>query len=176
MNFFCRLTIVIPRLPCLFNMAKAVSSTLVLVNSATSNSVNSFNFTTCAFASNSFPMELVPCSDGRRRTQWPMIDIIPGLPVSSILQCKLKRHKGACPGLLPATGRFEPTFIDTHQASNMIVKVRSLKSRIMTGSFSEYIITSSNEIFIDWESNMVVGIWKLCNSSWETVKSNIIVE
>jgi len=40
----------------------------------------------------------------------------------------------------------------------------------------EDIITSIDKVFIDWESNMVVGIWKLCNSSWETVKSYIIVE
>ena len=43
LNFLCKLTIVIPRLPCLFKMAKAVSSTVVLVNSVTSDSVNSFN-------------------------------------------------------------------------------------------------------------------------------------
>jgi hypothetical protein len=35
------LTIVIPRLPCLFTMAKAVSSTVELVNSVTSESVKS---------------------------------------------------------------------------------------------------------------------------------------
>jgi len=40
----CKLTIVIPRLPCLFKLAKAVSSTVALVNSVTSDSVNSFNF------------------------------------------------------------------------------------------------------------------------------------
>jgi len=44
LNFLCKLTIVIPRLPCLFKMAKAVSSTVVLVNSVNSESVNSFNF------------------------------------------------------------------------------------------------------------------------------------
>jgi len=42
--FLCILTIVIPRLPCLFKMAKAVSSTVVLVNSETSVSDNSFDF------------------------------------------------------------------------------------------------------------------------------------
>jgi len=43
-NFFSKLTIVIPRVPCLFRIAKAVSSTVKLVNSVTSDSVNSFNF------------------------------------------------------------------------------------------------------------------------------------
>jgi len=58
------LTIVIPRLPFRFRMAKAVSSTVELVNSDTSDSVYSFNFAMCAFASKCFPIELVPCSDG----------------------------------------------------------------------------------------------------------------
>jgi len=43
MIFLCRHTIVIPRLPCLIKMAKAVSSTVELVNSVTSDTVNSFN-------------------------------------------------------------------------------------------------------------------------------------
>jgi len=64
------LTIVIPRLPCLFRKAKAVSSTIELVNSVTSDSVNSFNFAMWAFASKCFPIELVPCSDRWRRTWW----------------------------------------------------------------------------------------------------------
>jgi len=51
MNVLCKLTIVIPRLPCLFGMAKAVSSIIELVNSVTSNSVNSFNFAIWALAS-----------------------------------------------------------------------------------------------------------------------------
>jgi hypothetical protein len=42
--FLCKLTIVIPRLPCLFKMVKAVSSTVEVVNSVTSVSDNSFNF------------------------------------------------------------------------------------------------------------------------------------
>jgi hypothetical protein len=44
LNFLCKLTIVIPRLPCLFKMAKAVASTVVLVNSGNSDSVYSFDF------------------------------------------------------------------------------------------------------------------------------------
>jgi len=68
MNLSSEFTIVIPRLPCLFNMASAASATIQLVNSVTSDSVNSFNFAICAFASNCVPIELVPCSDGWRRT------------------------------------------------------------------------------------------------------------
>jgi len=88
LNFICKLTIVIARLPCLFKMAKAVSSTVVLVNSVTSESVNSFNFPMWAFASKCYPIELVPCSDGWRRTWWQTIHMMPGLSVCSIPQCK----------------------------------------------------------------------------------------
>jgi len=66
--FLCELTIRIPRLPCRFNMANTVSSTVELVNSVTSDSVNSFNFAICAFASKCLPIELVTRSDGWRRT------------------------------------------------------------------------------------------------------------
>ena len=86
--FLFILTIVIPRLPCLFTIAKAVSSTVVLVNLVTSLSVHSFNFAMWSFAIKCFPIELVPCSDGWRRTWWQMIHIIPGRPVASIPQCK----------------------------------------------------------------------------------------
>jgi len=44
LNFLCKLSFVIPRLPCHFKMANTVSSTVVLVNSVMSHSVNSFNF------------------------------------------------------------------------------------------------------------------------------------
>jgi len=88
-NMICvsELTIVIPRLPCLFRMVKAVSSTVELVNSVTTDSINSFNFAMWAFASKCFPIELVPCSDGWRRTWWHTIYMIPGLPFSFIPQC-----------------------------------------------------------------------------------------
>jgi len=88
MHFICNLTNVIPKLPFLFNMANAVPSTDVLVNSETSDSVCSFNFALCAFASKCFPMELVPCSDEGRRTWWQKKHMIPGLPVSSLPQYK----------------------------------------------------------------------------------------
>jgi hypothetical protein len=44
MIFVCELTIVIPRLQCLLRMAKAVSSTVELLNSVTSDSVNVLYF------------------------------------------------------------------------------------------------------------------------------------
>jgi len=68
MNFLCKLTIVIPRLPCLFSMAKGVLSTVEVVNSVTSDSVTAVKFVMCAFSSKYFPIQLVPCSDGWRRT------------------------------------------------------------------------------------------------------------
>jgi len=86
--FLSELTIGIPRLPGLFRMSTAVSSTIELVNSVTYDSVNLFNFAIWAFPSKYFPIELVPCSDGWRRTWYQTIHIIPGLPVSSIPQCK----------------------------------------------------------------------------------------
>jgi len=56
MIFLCEHTIVIPRLPCLFRMSKAVPWTVELVNSGTSNSVNLFNFAMWAFASKCSPL------------------------------------------------------------------------------------------------------------------------
>jgi len=40
----------------------------------------------------------------------------------------------------------------------------------------EDIITISNKVYNDCESDMVVRIWKLRNLSWDTSKSYIIVE
>jgi len=65
MNLLCELTIVISQLTCLFSITRAVLSTVELHISVTSDSVNSFNLAICAFASKCFPIELVPCSDGR---------------------------------------------------------------------------------------------------------------
>jgi hypothetical protein len=61
-------TSAILRLACLFRMANAVSSTIQLVNLVTSVSVDSFIFVIRAFASQCFPIELVPRSDGWGRT------------------------------------------------------------------------------------------------------------
>jgi hypothetical protein len=63
-NFNWDLMISIPQRRCLFSIAKAVSSTVDLVNSNTSDFVNSFNFAMSTFANKCFPIELVPCSDG----------------------------------------------------------------------------------------------------------------
>jgi hypothetical protein len=63
MHLLYELTIVIPKLPCFFRMVKAVSSTVKLVNSVISDTVNLFIFVLLAFASKSLPIELVPCSD-----------------------------------------------------------------------------------------------------------------
>jgi len=147
MNFLCELTIVIAQLPCLSSMAKTVSSTVDLVNSETSESVYLFNFAICAFTSKCFPIELVPCSDGWRRTWSHTIHMMAGMPVSLILQCKWNRHKGACLELFQPTCNFEPTFIQVHPAWNVMNKERMLNSRIKTYSLLEHIITSSNEAF-----------------------------
>jgi len=158
---FCERTTVIARLHCLFSIGKAVSSTIELVNSVTSNYINLFNFAMWAFASKWFPIEVVPCSDGWRRTWWQIVCMIPGLPVSPILQWKYNHHEDACLALFEA---------------KMICKVRSLKSLIKTRSLLEEIITSSNEVYKDFQSHMPVGIWKLCNPTWETAKSYLIVK
>jgi hypothetical protein len=60
--FHCQLTIVIPWLSCIFRMTNTVSSTVELVNSVTSESINSFNYVRWALASKCFPIELVPQS------------------------------------------------------------------------------------------------------------------
>jgi len=149
-------------------MATAVSSTVELVNSVTSDCVNSFNFAMWAFASKCFPIELVPCSDGWQRTWWQTIQMMSGLPVSSILQCKQNRHDGTCLELFQAIGRFHPSFIEAHQASKMICNVSSLKSRIKTRSFLEEIITLSNVVFKDFVSDMAVEIRMLGIPTRET--------
>ena len=168
----CELTIVIPRHPCLLRMANAVSLTVEQVNSVTSDPVNLFTFVMWAVANKCFPIELVPCSDGWQRTQWQMIHMMPRLAVSSIQQCEDNRHEGACWALFQALGRFESTYIQAHQASNMICKVRSLKSRIKKGLFLKEIITSSNEVFKDVESDMVVWNRQLGDPTWRNAESN----
>jgi len=91
--------------------------------------------------------------------------MMPGLPVSSIPLHKKKHHEGTCLQSFQAIECFEPTFKEAQQASNMICKVMSLKSQIKTCSFLEDIITSSNEVFKEFASDMEVGIWMLDNST-----------
>jgi len=102
--------------------------------------------------------------------------MMPGLPVSSIPQCKSNRHEAACLEFFQAIGRFEPTFMEAHQASKMICKVRSLKSRIKTRSFLEEIITSRNEVFKDCVSDMAVEIQTLGIPTRETAENNDTVK
>jgi hypothetical protein len=135
-----------------------------------------FNFAISAFGTKCFCMELDTCSDEWRRTWWQTIGIMPGLLVSSILQCKMKCHGGACLELFRAIGRIEPRLIEAHPAWNIVYKVQLLKFQFKTHLFLYDIITSTNKVFRDWESDMVVRSWKLCNSSWETVKGYIIFE
>jgi len=158
MNFLCELTIVIPQLPFLLRIAKAISSTVELVNSVTSNSINSFHFPICAFANKWFPIELVRCSDGWPSNWWQMIHTMPGQLVSSIPQCKQDRHEEALVELLQLIRRLEGTFIEAYQAWEIICKVRSLKSRTKTPPFLEEIVTSSHEVFKHFESDITVGI------------------
>ena len=63
-NSHCEHTILIPRLPCLFRVANAASSTVELVYLVSSDSVDSFNVAMWPSVSKCFPIELVPCSDG----------------------------------------------------------------------------------------------------------------
>jgi len=176
MNFFCHLTIVIPRLSCLFNMANAVSSTVELVHSRTSNCASSFNFAMCDFASMCLPWELVPCSERCRRTWWNTIHMMPALLVSSIPQCKRKCHEVACREFFDPITHLEPRFFDAPQASKTICKVRLVKSQTKSSSLLEDIILSSNKVFIDWESDMAIRRWRLGYSGWETVQGDIIIE
>ena len=105
-----------------------------------------------------------------------MINMMPGLPVSSSLQCKSNRHEAAYLELFEATGSFQPTFITCHQASKMICKVRSLKSHINTSSFLEHIITSDYVEFKVFETDMGIGIRKLGNLTQHTAESNDTVK
>jgi len=135
MNFLCECTIIIPRIPCLIKMANAVSWTVQLVNSVTFDSVNSSHFAMWAFASKCFPIEVVSCFDGWWRTWLQTMHMIPELPVSSIVQCKLNRHEDTCVESFQEIYHFEHRFSEANQASKMICKVRSLKSRIRPHSF-----------------------------------------
>jgi len=176
MNILWALTIGIPRLPGLFILPQAVSSTVELVNSVTSASVNVFNFAMRAVASKCFPMKLVPCSDGWRRPWCHIKNMMPALPVSPILQCNQNYLDGACPESFQAIGRFEPRFIEARQASKVICNVRLLKSRIKTCSFLEDIITTSHEVFKHLESDIAVEIWIHGDSTWVAVKRYVIVQ
>jgi hypothetical protein len=141
----------------------------------TSESVDSFTFAIWAFHSDCFPIDLVPCADGWQRTWWQTTNMIPQLPVSSIPQCKQNHHSGACVELYLAVGRFEPIFIEAHQASKKGWKVTSIKSQIMSLSFWEEIITLSKEGLKNCDSDMAVRSRSLVNPTQKTAESTIIV-
>jgi len=174
--FLCELTVVIPQLSCLLKMAKAVSTTVELVNSVTSVSVNSLNFAMWSFTSNCFPIELVPWTDGWGRTWSQTIHMMLGLLVASILQCKLNRHDRACLESFQATRPFEPSFIEAHLAPKMICNVRSLYSRIKKHEFLEEFTISSKEVLNHLECDTAVRIWTLVDPTWQPGESNHTVK
>jgi len=176
LNFLWKLTIVIPQLPCLFRIPKSVSSTVELVNSAISNSFNYFHCAIWAFASMDFRMELVPYSDERGKSWWQSRHMITGLAVSSIPHCKYNRHEGACPDLFQAIESFEHTFIKAHQTAKMICTVWLLKSPIKTCSFLQEIITSHNQIFNNFKSNIPIESTNLGTLPWEITENYVIVK
>jgi hypothetical protein len=73
---------------------------------------------------------------------------------------------------LEVIGYFEPTFVEAHQAPKMICKVLLFKSHIKKRSFLAQIITTSHEIFKDFESDMTLGLRMLDNPTSDTVESN----
>ena len=85
---------------------------------------------------------------------------------------QIESPDGACLEFFDAMSRFEPTFLEAHQASKRICNVWSLKSRINTRSFLEEIITSANEVFKYCVSDMVVEIGKLGILTRETAENN----
>jgi len=102
--------------------------------------------------------------------------MMPGLPDTSIPQCKYNCRKGPCLELFQAIGHFEPTSIDGHQALNMIGKVRLHKLQIKTNLFLEDIITSSKEVLKEFEANMALEIRKLGNQTRETAENKYTVK
>jgi len=66
--------------------------------------------------------------------------------------------------------------MEAHKASNMTCNVRPLKSRMQKYLYLKYFIASSKELLKHFDSNIMVGFWKLGNSTCETVNSNIIVQ
>jgi len=97
---------------------------------------------------------------------------MPGLPVFSFPQCEYRCHAAACRELFHAISHFDSIFNEAHQTSNMICKGWLLKSRIKTSLFLEEIISSSKVGLKDFESDMVVRITKLGNSTRKTTEIN----
>lgn len=110
MNFLRELTIVIPWLHYVFSIAKHISSTIDKVNSVSSETINPVDFAMKPVAFKCFGIELVWCSDGWWRT-WPMIHMISGQLVSSVMRCNENPHKGAWLESFQAIDHFEPTIL-----------------------------------------------------------------
>jgi hypothetical protein len=102
--------------------------------------------------------------------------MIPGLPVSSIPQGKWNHHQDVCLEWFQGIECFQAAVIEAQPASKMLRKVKLPKSRINRHSFVEVIVTSSNEVFVYFESDMTVGTWKLGNPTRETADSNVMVK
>ena len=98
--------------------------------------------------------------------------MMPVLPVSSIPQWKWNHCEAACLELFEAIGCFKLTFIEAHEASKMICNVRSLTSRIKKRSHLEEIITSTDEVFNDFPSDMAVEIKKRIIPTRESAENN----
>jgi len=69
-----------------------------------------------------------------------------------------------------------PTFVEAHEASKMIYKVRSLKLGTTAGSFLDEIITLSKEVFKGFESDIDAEIWKVSTPSQESAENNDTVK
>ena len=69
-----------------------------------------------------------------------------------------------------------PSFMEAHQVLKIFCNVRSLNSQKKTCSFLEEIITLSNKVFNDFESDMAVWLSKLGDPTQETAKSNHAVK
>jgi len=124
MSIIHKLSIVIDWLLCLCKKAEAISSTVELVNSVTSDFVNSFKSALYTFTSKCSIMELVPGVIGWGRPWWQTIHTMPALLVSSFPQVRYSRFKGACLKSFQVIGCFEPKLIEVQQSSNMICKGR----------------------------------------------------
>jgi hypothetical protein len=176
MNFLCELTITIPQHSCLFSIAKALSSTVELVNVVTSDSVNMFNYALCAFAHKCLPIELLPSADGWERNWCQMRHRMPELPDSSIPLWNVTHHQGTCLDLFQAIGCFEPTVKQAHQTSKMICKTKLLKSRLQALPLVQDLIISYTQVLKDFEFYVDVAIWKLSNSTSVAIKSKVTLK
>jgi hypothetical protein len=79
MNFLSKLTILLSRLLWHFRMANTPQFTFILVDLGTSDSVKSVKCELSSSAGKCITMEVVPFSDGWRRTSLRMIQMRPAL-------------------------------------------------------------------------------------------------